>query len=182
MTGITHLLVGAAVGRAIKNPPATAGLAFASHFLLDALPHNDYFYFYFGGDPFSLGTVTGFSLLLALPLIFLALKGKKWWKVGALGAFMGILPDAITGLSYSLGYQEFWFNLLHRGIHTKIDLGEVFFRLSGGAVTHSEEIVRWRENFETLRSSPAAQWGWWLELGLEIILIALLFRHLRKAA
>jgi hypothetical protein len=39
MLGTVHLLAGAAVGRTVKRPWLALPVAFASHFLLDAIPH-----------------------------------------------------------------------------------------------------------------------------------------------
>lgn len=180
MTGATHMLVGAALGKKFQDPGKVAGLAFSSHFLLDAIPHNDYIYFYLGGNPFSLGMVSGITGIATILILIFVLKGKAWRKIGVWGAFFGVLPDFITNLTYRFGYQDFWFNLLHRGIHTQTDLGEIFYRLSGGVVRHTEEIAQWRANFELLNSSLAAHLGWWLELGLEILFVLLLIRTLRR--
>ena len=42
MTITNHILAGAVIGLAVKNPAVAVALAFASHFVMDALPHFGY--------------------------------------------------------------------------------------------------------------------------------------------
>lgn len=42
MTATAHALVGAAIAKAIPNPAIAIPLAFASHFIMDAVPHWDF--------------------------------------------------------------------------------------------------------------------------------------------
>ncbi len=94
MNTLNHSATGAAIALAISQPAVALPLAFASHFLLDALPHH--------GHPnnggytealkhkkltfFSLGyDVVGLIILLSL------LIGQAWYVWAA--AFVAILPD-----------------------------------------------------------------------------------------
>lgn len=48
---LTHALVGASVGNLLSFNPAVAfGASFASHYLIDAIPHRDYGHYYFPGE------------------------------------------------------------------------------------------------------------------------------------
>lgn len=42
MISLNHVLAGTAIGLAVKQPALAAPLAFASHFVLDAIPHFSY--------------------------------------------------------------------------------------------------------------------------------------------
>lgn len=42
MIALNHILMGTAIGLAVKQPALVAPLAFVSHFVLDSLPHFDY--------------------------------------------------------------------------------------------------------------------------------------------
>jgi hypothetical protein len=93
-----HLLVGAAVAKLARRPQPAWPLAFASHFVLDAIPHVDAGGLY--GQPdegftdaevltAAVDFMVGASLvgLLALP------RYDRWLLLG--GAFCGLLPDLV---------------------------------------------------------------------------------------
>lgn len=93
MTGATHMLAAAVIYRHGKfKTPALMGLAFFSHFLLDAAPHHEL-------------SLT-WNYVLALPAAAL-LACTAWrdgdWRVLA-AAFLGVLPDInwIFGLNPTL--------------------------------------------------------------------------------
>lgn len=132
MTLATHAVVGAAVAAALPNHPILGGIfAFASHFLLDALPHWDYKILSASANPDAPAKLT-FDRLFRLDLLRIgsdALLGfvvagaffwhlvENWlWIIGAAAA---ILPDFLQFVysKYPKGpiaqLQAF-----HRWIHT----------------------------------------------------------------
>lgn len=95
MTGYNHVAIGVIVGVSIKNPIAVIPVAFASHFVLDALPH-------FGNNKKFDKWNTNFIYLLAIDaalclsvLLFAIYKWPNLWLPIGLGAFFAALPDFI---------------------------------------------------------------------------------------
>ena len=106
MTLSTHSIIGAAIAVALPTHPVIGAVAaFASHFLLDALPHWDYKIFSASANP-NKPTALKFDKLFALDLLRigfdavlgLALAGffffspATWWLC-FMGAIMAQLPD-----------------------------------------------------------------------------------------
>ncbi len=97
MMAINHAMTGALIGATVSEPAAALPLAFASHFLLDAVPHY---------DPASGSTVSNITskkfireqlllngALCFLLVVILALSQPKHWIVVAVCAFLGASPD-----------------------------------------------------------------------------------------
>jgi len=88
MTGTNHALTGALIGFSLGNPILVAPVAFASHFLLDTLPHF--------GEKFGKRKLLSKSIwlidavLLGSFLVFLLLNAH--W-IMLLGAVVAISPD-----------------------------------------------------------------------------------------
>lgn len=133
MTLTAHAIVGAAVVAVVPSHPLLGvSAAFASHFLLDAIPHYDYqirsasihplkgapmtfdrallLDFFAIGSDFALGIILGL-ILFATP--------ATWLLVGV-GAFAGQLPDALQFV-YTRFKHEPLVSLqrFHKWIHTK---------------------------------------------------------------
>lgn len=115
MTGLNHALTGAAIGLAVQNPLLVMPIAFASHFVLDSLPHFDHPLYTFGNKhAWKLYTVDGiiavsgvlatatFAPSLLLPII--------------LGAIFAVLPDATLIHYYLKNKPNHWFHNFHIGI------------------------------------------------------------------
>jgi hypothetical protein len=138
MTLTAHAIVGAGIMAAMPAHPVLGGCAaFASHFLLDAIPHYDYRirsasinpkigapmrfnrallldFFSIGGD-FTLGIILGI-LFFATP--------ATWWLIAA-GAFAGTLPDALQFVYMRIHHEPFVsLQRFHKWIHTRIKLRE----------------------------------------------------------
>lgn len=82
-----HMVTGAAIGARVRRPAAMLSLAFASHYVLDTVPH------------FNIGWINGLTLNGAIDLgLGLVLCGIVAWKVGSwaplAGALAAVLPDA----------------------------------------------------------------------------------------
>ena len=133
MTLTAHAIVGAAlVGLVPEHPVIGVCAAFASHFLVDAIPHLDYqirsasmntkirasmtFDRNFFLDMLSIGTDGTLGMLLALILFA---TPQTWWLVG-LGAFAGMLPDALQ-FAYARFPREPFSSIqrFHEWIHTR---------------------------------------------------------------
>lgn len=124
MTLTTHAIIGAAVAKIFSANPLLAGVAaFASHFLIDAIPHWDYhprsftrdetnplndnmeigphFLFDFIFIVFDALWGTVFSLLLFWPTDM-----YQFWIIVA-GAVLGILPDPFQFLYWKTRVEPF---------------------------------------------------------------------------
>jgi hypothetical protein len=137
----THAVAGGAVASLLSSHPAAAAIAgFASHFVLDAIPHWDYplrsISLGKGANnrrlSFSSATLTDFAIIgidacagFGLTLWMFATQGSI--RTIAIGAFAAMLPDALQflhtlyprGLLHAL--QRF-----HWRIHSKLALKGVF--------------------------------------------------------
>lgn len=136
MTLTAHAIVGAALVSIVpEHPVAGVCAAFASHFLVDAIPHVDYrirsasintkirapltFDRNFFLDMLSIGADAVLGMLLAL-ILFSATP----WQI-ALGAFAGMFPDALQ-FAYARFPREPLSSLqrFHEWIHTRHRLRE----------------------------------------------------------
>ena len=97
MTGFNHGMTGAIIALTIKQPALAIPIAFASHFIQDAVPHHDYFNE--GGTKILRGK---FNYLLAADFIFAVFlmvilgtwfPAHKWLIWGCMIA--GALPDVM---------------------------------------------------------------------------------------
>lgn len=93
MTATNHSLTGAVVALTVKNPTLAVPLAFISHFILDVIPHHDYFTGENNETIFSrkfniLLTVDFIVALLMFGLIASLFPDRKWfiWLCMALAA------------------------------------------------------------------------------------------------
>lgn len=101
MLAATHMLAGAAVYKSTKSWKWLGlPLAFASHFILDWVPHYD------------LNIMQNFwiGMPIILFVLFIGLKNKDLFLVVA--AFLGALPDIISILQLSDAFHQF-----HMAVH-----------------------------------------------------------------
>jgi hypothetical protein len=129
----THAIVGAAIASFLPTHPAAAfALGFASHFVLDAIPHWDYpirspaVHPKIGGpitfdrvllrDAFVIGSDGLLGVLVAL-LLFASPDGLWSVLLGALGA---MLPDPLHTIHAHFPYEPLQtLQRFHRWIHTE---------------------------------------------------------------
>jgi hypothetical protein len=134
----THAVVGGAIASLIPSHPIlVAALSFASHFAVDAVPHWDYplrsisvrpnadnWALEMNGRLFRDLALIGFDACGGTALTLLLFASPSTIGVITLGAFAGMLPDALQ-MVHSLYPREPMGSLqrFHRGIHTKRPLG-----------------------------------------------------------
>jgi hypothetical protein len=94
MRAINHAMTGAIIGLSVGNPVVAAGLALASHFVLDAVPHH--------GDnrryPISSRLFTKILMVdatLCVALVVMLFILLPWWTAAAVSfcAFLATSPD-----------------------------------------------------------------------------------------
>lgn len=124
MTLTTHAVVGAAiVGLVPAHPEIGLTLAFASHFVLDAIPHWDYKTYDERGLKLTRIVVDGFLGML-LASIFFAYPEKSW--IPLLGAVVSVIPDIfwlkkLENLFIIKKFQQF-----HNWIHVNKTIKNLF--------------------------------------------------------
>jgi hypothetical protein len=130
---MTHAVAGAAVASLVPQYPVLAFCAaFASHFLLDAIPHKDYAIASASINPqigapikydraFMRDVVfIGGDALAGLGLSFLVFSPSAPFLLIGFGAFAGILPDPLQFVYTRLRYEPLIsLQRFHRWIHTK---------------------------------------------------------------
>jgi hypothetical protein len=128
----THAIVGAAIATFVPSHPAMAFfLGFASHFVLDAIPHWDYPIRSASVNP-NIGAPISFDRallrdvvtigsdgLLGMPgSLFLFASPENLWAV-AIGAFGAMLPDPLQFAHLRLPHEPLrTIQRFHRCVHT----------------------------------------------------------------
>lgn len=143
---ITHAVVGAAIGHAVGGPWAALMLGFASHFLLDLLPHGDAYLIdhYRKGKNINLSAVYLIVDTLATAgfvwIVALSPYGRGGWPfAGIVGA---TLPDFMVWLAEMMparalrAYFEF-----HEWVHGLIALRLRDFTLPAGIAVQVTILV-----------------------------------------
>jgi hypothetical protein len=131
MTASNHAMTGAAIALAVKEPWLAVPLAFASHFVLDYIPHFGFEKFggYFKHKKGFHRLIRLDALLLACFLIFLFVSGAPF--LAFICAFVACSPDLAWVYRYSINerFGQFkpkpmnWFNRWHVAIQTHIMKG-----------------------------------------------------------
>lgn len=180
MTGFTHMLVGGAVGIATGNPLLVPVTAFASHFVFDLIPHDDYLYYYNNHwkyvylSPFALAQLIGGGLLV----LFLGWRHEAGF-VFLLGSFFGVLPDLITGTLVITGHKDNFFNRLHHRLHNHTELGEVFYRrFAKGELLPKNGKEAGQENWRRIKGTFWGNFGWGIELAFELVIVVLALKFI----
>jgi hypothetical protein len=106
MTGYNHVAVGVLVAVIIKNPVVVVPVAFASHFVLDALPH--FKYPEHNSNKFLYLLAIDGALCSAI-YIFALYKWPHQWLAITLGAFFAALPDFMWLFYYKKPLPKNWF-------------------------------------------------------------------------
>ncbi|MBI3442487.1 MAG: hypothetical protein HY007_01870 [Candidatus Sungbacteria bacterium] len=142
MTLTTHAVIGAAAASMVPGHPTLAfGLAFASHFVLDAIPHWHYpvksmkkdkrdrmnndmvIGRYFVSDMAVIGSDA--LLGIGISLIVFSYFGHLSWQLILIGTIAGILPDPLQFVYWKFRHEPFiYLQRLHMGIHATTDLDD----------------------------------------------------------
>jgi hypothetical protein len=146
MTTSNHIYTGAVIALAVQNPILALPLAFASHFVLDALPH-------YGYDGEGYGEAVKHKLtfvmesvnIIGIPLLVYLLWGQSPWVW--LAAVLAISPD------FMWIYRYFWFE--RKGLVPP-----------AGPITRFHKRIQWCER----------KWGILVEVPFLIIVILTVVR------
>jgi hypothetical protein len=125
MFATPHMIAGVAIGMAVHRPELALPLAFASHFLLDAIPHVDGYSLY--GKPNSAVTrpevvVSVLDVLVGILLICAFVQGTNGHGWLYLAAFAGVvidLFDNVPGICrwFRACALTSWLSVLHNTCH-----------------------------------------------------------------
>ena len=113
MLELPHTVVGAAIAAKVGNPALALPLAFASHFILDMVPHWNPHLNTEIREKGKLSVTTNviivgdilLSLVGGLLIASTALPNQEAFTVIILGALMGVLPDALEAPYFFLGWK-----------------------------------------------------------------------------
>jgi hypothetical protein len=121
---IPHLIVSGVIAAKINFLPLALLLSFLSHYLLDFLPHVEYFienieakkWGHSKSDFLKIGT--DFFIGLLFLLLIHIIKGTDYYVL-ALAGFFGILPDLINFAYFFYPNNKFlkWHSSLHEKFH-----------------------------------------------------------------
>jgi hypothetical protein len=121
-----HVAIGAAIAVAIPNPLISIPLAFASHFLMDMVPHWNP---HISTEMKKFGKLTKPTLIfIAVDMIFATLLTIFIAKTNPyiyLAAFMSILPDIAEGPYFLFGWRNKYLDIvlrLQRSIQASADI------------------------------------------------------------
>lgn len=110
-----HVALGAAIAVAIPNPLISVPLAFASHFILDMVPHWNP---HINTEMKKYGKLTrptlfiiGVDLILAIALTIFVAKTNPYIY---LASFMSILPDIAEGPYFIFGWRNRYLDVVLR--------------------------------------------------------------------
>ena len=124
MTLTAHATVGAVIGLAVGHPALGFSLGFASHFLMDMIPHgdagiSDNFRVHKHKQKHAVAYVAVDAIFAIFLVLFLintrdieSIRNLTWGVVG------GVLPDLLIGV-YDMTKTPFlkWFNTVHFWFH-----------------------------------------------------------------
>jgi len=105
MLAVPHILVGGAIGKQIERPYVALPVAFASHYVLDAIPHVDTISA-FGFGLLKTSALTLADLFVGFAVLALLISRQKraiWMFLGALAA---MAVDGCVVLSLSLPFPH----------------------------------------------------------------------------
>lgn len=128
MRAINHALTGSIIGFSVGNPIAIP-IAFASHFVLDSLPH----YGDRSRSEVEVHNSKEFKILLivdailcGLLVIILGINGATDWQLAALCAFAGASPDlfSVPRFKRSITEKKEYVGNAFQRFHKKIQWGE----------------------------------------------------------
>lgn len=179
MTSLTHMVAGLAVTQIVPDPVISLPLALTSHFVLDAIPHNDYLYNFVGHnwEHMHESPVSLVLLGLGIALSFYLSWHTPLPQIALAGAALGILPDALSTLMKRLDWKDKALYRFHKATHSHLDLGELFYNLRHyphKSVRYPKSTVEFKDNYREISQSFLTHLGWVLESAAEIIFLILL--------
>lgn len=180
MTILTHTIIGSLVGAGSPNLVVAAIGGIASHFISDVIPHNDYLYYFYkpSKNPYT-SVVSNIILITTAAYLLSIIVFMPYQKAvpPLVGALFAIIPDALTGLWATLNWKPSLFDKFHSLTHKLPTIAEYLYdRKNPENKTLKEDIGP--VNFEKMKTSRQAKFGWLIETGLELTILGLSFGKL----
>lgn len=180
MTILTHTIIGSLVGAESPNLVVAAIGGIASHFISDVIPHNDYLYYFYKPSRNPYTSLVSKIILVATAAYLLSIivfMPHKEAVPSLIGAVFAALPDVLTGLWVTLNWKPSLFDKFHSLTHNLPTIAEYLYnRKNQENRTLREDIGP--VNFEKMKTSRQAKFGWLIETGLELTILGLSFSKL----
>lgn len=150
MTGFNHVATGALIGAVVVEPALALPLAFASHFVLDAMPH-------FGDDSLAHSSkkytkiIIGDTILAVLILVLIIVLRPEHWPVILAAGLCAQLPDLMWLPNYMRELRK-----IEHKTHNWLQ--------------HMHKKIQWGER----------SWGFVVEIGWFLVIGPLLLRALTR--
>ena len=100
MTATAHALVSAAIAASVPNPALSLPLAFASHFVMDVIPHWDFGTNWRSRSKAATGAIAIFDTIIGFTLAYFLFAGKVSTPILFLAMSLGNLPDWLEAPYY----------------------------------------------------------------------------------
>lgn len=100
MTATAHALVSGAIVAAIPNPTISLPLVFASHFIMDAVPHWDFGTNWRSRSKFDTGAIAILDTVIGFTVAYFVFGGKVSLPILLSAAILGNLPDWLEAPYY----------------------------------------------------------------------------------
>jgi len=150
---------------------AVGGLS--SHFIFDAIPHNDYLYYFYKPKRNPYTSIVSKTVLVTTGIYLLSvviwMPNQKLMS-SLIGSFFTFLPDALTGLWATLNLKLSPFDKFHILVHNHLTISEYIHN----RLNPEDKINRSDEgpvNFKKMKKFKAVWFGWFLETSLELIIL-----------
>ncbi|PIP21890.1 MAG: hypothetical protein COX39_00555 [Candidatus Nealsonbacteria bacterium CG23_combo_of_CG06-09_8_20_14_all_40_13] len=150
MLATPHILAGAAVATATGNVPLGIVSAYASHYILDMVPHVDIGVFHDKDDEnWQLSkqeiALAAAEIILGTVILIYLVWGKKFVTLALVGGFFGLLPDLLDNVPWWQNYfrHASWyapFNFLHQKLQLRLESNKWYWGIPfqliiiGGAI------------------------------------------------
>ncbi len=129
MTATAHALVAGAIARAIPNPAIAVPLAFASHFIMDCIPHWDFGTNWRDRPKHHTGSIAILETVLGITLTYFLFRGKVDTVLLSAAIVAAEIPDWLEAPWYIFfahhkkhapgPHAGFWENLTYRVYRTE---------------------------------------------------------------
>lgn len=100
MTATAHALVSGAIVTAVPDPTISLPLVFASHFIMDAVPHWDFGTNWRSRSKSSTGVIAILDTIIGFTVTYFVFGGKVELPILALAVIVGNLPDWLEAPYY----------------------------------------------------------------------------------
>jgi hypothetical protein len=132
MLASVHLVTGAAIGKSVRPFWLAAVAAFASHFVLDFIPHIDTHGLFgvSGGGPTRAEVVgTLCDVALGVALVLWVTARQRWRRAAIWAAFIAVVIDLVDNVPpWGPHFQRWvgtaWFSHFHHGIQHNLARSE----------------------------------------------------------